>query len=144
MIDHDLLRRYQAAFGNTFVAMRWAERPDDAVNRMMRDALGGTGPVVTDSRIAGEQADGDKDMSLKTELAFFVVEARNGWLVRADGFVYGPYASFVLALNGAVHEAQAAGDCGFASLVLIQTSAGQPYQAAWTYGRDTYPVAGGR
>ena len=84
---------------------------------------------------------GDRDMPLRTELAFFVVKTRDGWLVRADGFVYGPYASFAEAVCGAVHEAQAAGDFGFASLVLTQDFAGQPYEATWTYGRDPYPFA---
>ncbi|HYH38373.1 MAG TPA: hypothetical protein VD860_09155 [Azospirillum sp.] len=112
MIGRDRPRRYHAAVGNSLGTARWAAMPG-----------------------------GDKDGTFKTELAFFVVERGDDWLVRADGFVYGPYASFVLALRGAVHEAQAAGDCGFASLVLVQASADQPYEAAWTYGRDSYPLA---
>lgn len=84
---------------------------------------------------------GGTDRSVRTELVFFVIEKNDVWLVRADGFIYGPYASFILALRGAVHEAQAAGDCGFASLVLVQASAGQPNEAVWTYGRDPYPFA---
>ncbi|WP_448190921.1 hypothetical protein [Azospirillum sp. sgz301742] len=112
MIGQHLPRRYHAAFGGTSGTTRPAGLPGS-----------------------------DKDGSPRTELAFFVVEKEGGWLVRADGFVYGPYASFILALRGAVHEAQAAGNCGFASLVLVQVSNGQPYEAAWRYGRDPYPFA---
>ena len=89
----------------------------------------------------GPLAGGGKDGSVRTELVFFVIEKEDGWLVRADGFIYGPYTSFILALRGAVHEAQAAGDCGFSSLVLVEASAGQSYEAVWTYGRDPYPFA---
>lgn len=78
-------------------------------------------------------------MPCKTELAFFVTGSCAGWLVRADGYVYGPYPTFNLAIDGAVHEAQAAGQFGFASVVLVQAAAGQPYQATWTYGIDPYP-----
>lgn len=78
-------------------------------------------------------------MPCKTELAFFVVGSHDGWVVRADGYVYGPYPTFGHAVDGAVHEAEAAGQFGFASIVLIQSALGQPYQAMWTYGKDPYP-----
>ena len=52
MIDRDLLGRYQAAFGCTFDVALWARRPGDGVNDMMRAALTGYGPPVTDERIA--------------------------------------------------------------------------------------------
>lgn len=80
-------------------------------------------------------------MSCRTELAFFIVDSAAGWLVRADGYVYGPYPTFDLAVDSAVDEAQAAGLLGFASVVLIQVLAGQPYEAKWTYGQDAYPLA---
>jgi len=80
-------------------------------------------------------------MPSRTELAFFVVGTRGGWLVRADGYAYGPYPSFDNAVSSAMREAQAAGLLGFASVVLTRTEAGQPYKAAWTYGRNPYPAA---
>jgi len=79
-------------------------------------------------------------MPSRTELAFFVVDTRGGWQIRADGYVYGPYANFENAMSSAVHEAQAAGLLGFASVVLIRATAGQPYEAKWTYGRNPYPA----
>ncbi|HYD67100.1 hypothetical protein [Azospirillum sp.] len=79
-------------------------------------------------------------MPSRTELAFFVVNTHGGWLVRADGYVYGPYPSFEIAVSSAVHEAQAAGLLGFASVVLTQATTGQPYIAEWTYGHNPYPT----
>ncbi|HEY0832873.1 MAG TPA: hypothetical protein VGE72_03090 [Azospirillum sp.] len=52
MIDGDLLCRYRTVFGNTFNALLWDKRPEDTINRMMRDALKGQGPLPTDGRIA--------------------------------------------------------------------------------------------
>ncbi|MGQ9369215.1 hypothetical protein [Azospirillum sp. ST 5-10] len=52
MIDRELLSRYHAAFGETFTVMLWAQRPGDAVNGLMRSALAGNGPPVTDERVA--------------------------------------------------------------------------------------------
>ncbi|HYG87532.1 MAG TPA: hypothetical protein VD978_14830 [Azospirillum sp.] len=78
-------------------------------------------------------------MTDKTELAFFITESHAGWIVRADGALYGPYTSFANALTGAIHEAQAAGLCGFASVVLAASGFEEPYEALWTYGRDAYP-----
>ena len=52
MIDRELLGRYQTAFGCTFAVALWARRPGDGVNDMMRAALAGYGPPVTDERIA--------------------------------------------------------------------------------------------
>jgi len=80
-------------------------------------------------------------MPCKTELTFFIVSTDAGWLVRAEGYAYGPYRTFGNALDAAVDEAQAAGCLGFASIVLTQTATGQPYQAKWTYGQDAYPLA---
>jgi hypothetical protein len=57
MIDRELLNRYHAAFGVTFNPALWDKRPGDTVNAMMRDALAGDGPPVTDERIAAELAD---------------------------------------------------------------------------------------
>lgn len=54
MIDAELLRRYEVAFGTTFNAALWERRPGDTVNGMMRAALAGGGPPVTDARIAAE------------------------------------------------------------------------------------------
>jgi hypothetical protein len=56
MIDRELLNRYLAAFGMTFNPALWDKRPGDAVNTMMRHALSGDGPPVTDERIASELA----------------------------------------------------------------------------------------
>ena len=56
MIDRELLRRYRARFGDTFTAERWAARPGDAVNAMMRAALTADGPPVTDEQIAADLA----------------------------------------------------------------------------------------
>ncbi|HYD30635.1 MAG TPA: hypothetical protein VEB64_07210 [Azospirillaceae bacterium] len=56
MIDAELFQRYQSAFGDTFTAGLWERRPGDAVNTMMRAALAGTGPAVTDELIAEELA----------------------------------------------------------------------------------------
>ncbi|QCO17638.1 hypothetical protein D3869_20790 (plasmid) [Azospirillum brasilense] len=52
MIDRELLERYQAAFGCTFDVALWVRRPGDGVNDLMRVALAGYGPPVTDERIA--------------------------------------------------------------------------------------------
>jgi hypothetical protein len=54
MIDGELLDRYRTAFGETFTAGLWERRPGDAVNAMMRAALAGAGPVVTDDAIAAD------------------------------------------------------------------------------------------
>lgn len=54
MIDRDLLTRYHAVHGETFTVMLWAQRPGDTVNRMMRQALDGTGPPIDDEHIAAE------------------------------------------------------------------------------------------
>jgi hypothetical protein len=54
MISRELLDRYRAAFGETFTVMLWAQRPGDSVNAMMRNALNGSGPPVTDERIAAD------------------------------------------------------------------------------------------
>ena len=56
MIDRELLSRYHAVFGMTFNPVLWDKRPGDTVNRMMRDALAGDGPPVTDERVAAELA----------------------------------------------------------------------------------------
>jgi hypothetical protein len=40
----------------TFNPALWDKRPGDTVNRMMRDALAGDGPPVTDERVAAELA----------------------------------------------------------------------------------------
>lgn len=56
MIDRELLRRYHATFGMTFNPTLWDKRPGDAVNEMMRRALSGDGPLVTDQHIADELA----------------------------------------------------------------------------------------
>ena len=48
-------------------------------------------------------------MDARTELAFFVMQTHSGWMVRADGAVYGPYSCSGTALAEAVEEAQAAG-----------------------------------
>ena len=52
MIERELLHRYETAFGATFDVELWVKRPGDAVNDMMRAALAGYGPPVTDERIA--------------------------------------------------------------------------------------------
>ncbi|MFC5355562.1 hypothetical protein [Azospirillum himalayense] len=52
MIDRELLGRYQTMFGCTFDVALWARRLGDGVNDMMRAALAGYGPPVTDERIA--------------------------------------------------------------------------------------------
>lgn len=52
MIDHELLHRYQRAFGSTFDVALWVKQPDDTVNDLMRVALAGYGPPVTDDGIA--------------------------------------------------------------------------------------------
>ncbi|NUB25517.1 hypothetical protein [Azospirillum brasilense] len=52
MIDRELLGRYQTVFGCTFDVALWTRRPGDGVNDMMRAALAGYGPPVTDERIA--------------------------------------------------------------------------------------------
>lgn len=54
MIDGELLDRYRTAFGETFTVGLWERRPGDAVNAMMRAALAGTGPAVTDDAIAAD------------------------------------------------------------------------------------------
>ncbi|WP_454020996.1 hypothetical protein [Azospirillum sp. Marseille-Q6669] len=51
MIDRELLGRYQMVFGCTFNVALWTQRPGDGVNDMMRAALAGYGPPVTDERI---------------------------------------------------------------------------------------------
>lgn len=56
MIDAALLDRYIHSFGETFTAALWLSRPGDTVNAMMRAALEGSGPVVTDELIASELA----------------------------------------------------------------------------------------
>lgn len=56
MIDGELLDRYRATFGETFTIGLWERRPGDAVNTMMRAALAGSGPPVTDDAIAADLA----------------------------------------------------------------------------------------
>jgi hypothetical protein len=75
----------------------------------------------------------------RTGLAFFVMQTHSGWMVRADGAVYGPYSCSKTALAAAVDEAQAAGIFGFASVVLLRSTIGQPYAVRWLYGHDPYP-----
>lgn len=41
----------------------------------------------------------ESGMPSRTELAFFVVSTRSGWLVRADVYVYGPYPSALAPLE---------------------------------------------
>jgi hypothetical protein len=41
-------------------------------------------------------------MDTRTELAFFVMQTHSGWMVRADGAVYGPYSCSETALAEAV------------------------------------------
>ena len=65
-------------------------------------------------------------MNARTELYFFVMQTHSGWMVRADGAVYGPYSCSETALAEAVDEAQAAGIFGFASVVLLRSRIGQP------------------
>jgi len=78
-------------------------------------------------------------MDARTELPFFVMQTHSGWMVRADGTVYGPYSCSGTALAEAVDEAQAAGLFGFASVVLLRPAIGQPYAVRWLYGHDPYP-----
>ena len=78
-------------------------------------------------------------MDARTELAFFVMQTHSGWMVRADGEVYGPYSCSEAALTEAVDEAHAAGLFGFASVVLVRQVIGQPYDIKWLYGHDPYP-----
>jgi hypothetical protein len=54
IIDSELLNRYQAAFGMTFNPALWDRRPGGTVDAMMRRALSGDGPPVTDELIARE------------------------------------------------------------------------------------------
>jgi hypothetical protein len=69
-------------------------------------------------------------MDARTELAFFVMQTHSGWMVRADGAVYGPYSCSGTALAEAVDEAQAA------SVVLLRPAFGQPYDVRWLHGHD--------
>jgi hypothetical protein len=75
-------------------------------------------------------------MDARTELAFFVMQTRSGWMIRADGAVYGPYSCSGTALAAAVEEAQAARVFGFASVVLLRPAFGQPYDVRWLHGHD--------
>ncbi|MBP2295032.1 hypothetical protein [Azospirillum rugosum] len=77
----------------------------------------------------------------KTKLAFFVVQTRAGWTVRADGFAYPPCGCYADAIASATREAQAAGLLGFASVVLARPAQDRPYEIQWTYGRDVYSPA---
>jgi len=56
MIDRELLNRYIAGFGMTFNPALWDKRPGEAINAMLRAALDGAGPIVSDERIAAELA----------------------------------------------------------------------------------------
>lgn len=80
-------------------------------------------------------------MTARTELVFLVFQTRAGWIVQADGFVYSPSADFADAFACAICEAKAAGDLGFASIVLTQSSAGQPCRVRWTYSIGLLPGA---
>jgi hypothetical protein len=75
-------------------------------------------------------------MNARTELYFFVMQTHSGWMVRADGTVYGPYSCSGTALAEAVDEAQAARVFGFASVVLLRPAFGQPYDVRWLHGHD--------
>ncbi len=75
-------------------------------------------------------------MDTRTELYFFVMQTHSGWMVRADGTVYGPYSCSGTALAEAVDEAQAARVFGFASVVLLRPAFGQPYDVRWLHGHD--------
>ncbi|WP_029006750.1 hypothetical protein [Azospirillum halopraeferens] len=76
-------------------------------------------------------------MANRTALKFFVLQTHAGWIVQSDGYVYPPCAAFIDAVTCAVHEARVAGDFGFASVVLTQSSAGHPCHVHWTYDTDT-------
>lgn len=54
IIDRELLNRYSAVFGMTFNPALWDKRPGSTINAMMRRALFGDGPPVTDELIARE------------------------------------------------------------------------------------------
>ena len=54
MIDACLLERYRRLYGDTFNVDLWANRPGDAVNRMMRAVLTSGGEPITDGDIAAE------------------------------------------------------------------------------------------
>ena len=56
MIDARLLERYRTMFGDTFTVAMWEQRPGETVNTMMRAALDGHGPVLSDQHIAAELA----------------------------------------------------------------------------------------
>lgn len=78
----------------------------------------------------------------KTELLFFVAPSWRGWIVRSENQAYGPFDSYSAAFHEAVEEAQAAGLYGFASAVLVQPSAGDPFDVQWAYGRNAYSPSG--
>ena len=50
-------------------------------------------------------------MDTGTELYFFVMQTHSGWMVRADGTVYGPYSCSGTALAAAVEEAHRPPGC---------------------------------
>lgn len=54
IIERELLIRYHAVYGMTFNPDLWDRRPGGTVNEMLRRALSGDGPPVTDELIARE------------------------------------------------------------------------------------------
>ncbi len=56
MIDARLFERYRSVFGETFTPSHWERRPGDTLNRLMRAALDGEGPIVTDEQLAVDLA----------------------------------------------------------------------------------------
>ena len=56
MIDRKLLERYRRNFGDTFTVATWDKRPGETVNTMLRAALDGRGPILSDQLIADELA----------------------------------------------------------------------------------------
>lgn len=75
----------------------------------------------------------------RTELRYFVSPTTAGWVVRCEDVSYGPFLTFQDAFTSAVEEAQAAGNVGFRSMVLLSEEDRRP-QVHWTYGRDPYPL----
>lgn len=71
-------------------------------------------------------------MDARTRLAFFILKSHSGWIVRADGFVYPPCIDRADALAKAIREARAAERLGFASVVLAQSAAGEPFSVRWS------------
>ena len=70
---------------------------------------------------------------------FVVFEADDGWKIRHDGRIYGPYLMQQTAILAAIDAADRCPNSGFPPRVMVESRLTRKVQAEWTYG-DPYPA----